>query len=61
MAVPEIRKVVDALANQIEDIGKTLKWVQIFENRGKIAGCSNPHPHFQVQTVTKYIIIIISL
>ena len=24
------------------------KWVQIFENRGKMMGCSNPHPHGQV-------------
>jgi UDPglucose--hexose-1-phosphate uridylyltransferase len=23
------------------------KWVQIFENRGKMMGCSNPHPHGQ--------------
>ena len=27
-----------------EDIG----YVQVFENRGKMMGCSNPHPHAQV-------------
>jgi len=26
---------------------KQYKWVQIFENRGKMMGCSNPHPHGQ--------------
>ncbi len=23
-------------------------WVQIFENRGAVMGCSNPHPHCQI-------------
>lgn len=23
-------------------------WVQIFENKGAIMGCSNPHPHCQI-------------
>ena len=27
---------------------KGYKWIQIFENRGKMMGCSNPHPHGQV-------------
>ena len=48
MGVPEIRNVVDEWANQITDLGKTYDWVQIFENKGKIMGCSNPHPHCQV-------------
>lgn len=25
-----------------------INYVQIFENRGEIMGCSNPHPHGQV-------------
>lgn len=29
-------------------LGKTYDWVQIFENRGEIMGCSNPHPHGQI-------------
>ena len=48
MSPPEIRKVIDEWANQIEDLGKRHVWVQIFENRGKMVGCSNPHPHCQV-------------
>lgn len=26
----------------------TIKYVQIFENKGSVMGCSNPHPHGQV-------------
>lgn len=48
MSPPEIRKVIDEWANQIEDLGKRHMWVQIFENRGKMVGCSNPHPHCQI-------------
>ena len=49
MDVSDIRRVVDEWANQIADLGKTYDWVQIFENKGKIMGCSNPHPHCQVK------------
>lgn len=48
MTVEEIREVVDEWARQVEDLGKTQQWVQIFENKGKVMGCSNPHPHCQV-------------
>ena len=30
------------------DLGKTFKWVQLFENKGQAMGCSNPHPHCQI-------------
>ena len=48
MEVPNILKVVEVWADQIEELGKTYKWVQIFENKGDVMGCSNPHPHGQV-------------
>ncbi len=48
MKPAELRKVMDEWVNQIEDLGKRHMWVQIFENRGKMVGCSNPHPHCQV-------------
>jgi UDPglucose--hexose-1-phosphate uridylyltransferase len=48
MPVPAIRKVIDAWAQQIIDLGPKYKWVQIFENKGEVMGCSNPHPHGQV-------------
>ena len=30
------------------DLGKKWAWVQIFENRGALVGCSNAHPHCQI-------------
>ncbi|XP_026798281.3 galactose-1-phosphate uridylyltransferase isoform X2 [Pangasianodon hypophthalmus] len=44
----EIRQVIDKWAELIEELGPTYPWVQIFENKGAMMGCSNPHPHCQV-------------
>ena len=48
MATPEIRRVVDVWAAQTVELGQRYRWVQIFENKGAIMGCSNPHPHCQI-------------
>jgi UDPglucose--hexose-1-phosphate uridylyltransferase len=40
--------VVDLWAAQAEELGQDHAWVQIFENKGAIMGCSNPHPHGQI-------------
>ena len=48
MAVADIRKVVDLWAAQVEELGQTHRWVQVFENKGAVMGCSNPHPHGQI-------------
>lgn len=48
MEIPEIRLVVDTWAEQTEELGSRYKWVQVFENKGAIMGCSNPHPHGQI-------------
>jgi UDPglucose--hexose-1-phosphate uridylyltransferase len=48
MSVEEIQSVVDVWADQINELGKQYRWVQIFENKGEMMGCSNPHPHGQV-------------
>jgi UDPglucose--hexose-1-phosphate uridylyltransferase len=48
MSAPEIRGVVDAWAHQAAELGTRWRWVQIFENKGELMGCSNPHPHGQV-------------
>lgn len=29
-------------------LGEKWTWVQIFENRGALMGCSNAHPHCQI-------------
>jgi UDPglucose--hexose-1-phosphate uridylyltransferase len=48
MELPAIRRVIDAWAEQTLDLGKVYRWVQVFENKGAVMGCSNPHPHGQV-------------
>jgi UDPglucose--hexose-1-phosphate uridylyltransferase len=48
MALDDIRQGVDVWAEQAADLGGRYRWVQIFENKGEIMGCSNPHPHGQV-------------
>ncbi|MCL4266354.1 MAG: UDP-glucose--hexose-1-phosphate uridylyltransferase [Anaerolineae bacterium] len=48
MELPDIRGVVDTWAAQTAELGQTYRWVQVFENKGAIMGCSNPHPHGQI-------------
>src|SRR5205814_5184163 len=46
----EVRGVVDAWAEETARLGATpgLVHVQVFENKGEMMGCSNPHPHCQI-------------
>ena len=48
MPGPDIRRVVDAWAEQVIELGEQWRWVQVFENRGAMMGASNPHPHGQI-------------
>ena len=48
MSVDEICDVVDVWAGQTAELGQIYEWVQVFENKGAMMGCSNPHPHGQV-------------
>ncbi len=50
MSVAAIRKIVDVWCEQYELLGKEkfINYIQIFENKGAIMGCSNPHPHGQI-------------
>lgn len=50
MQAAEIRRVIDAWAEQCEEMRShpSLQYVQIFENRGEMMGASNPHPHCQI-------------
>ena len=45
---PEINAVVDTWCEQTAELGRTHAWVQVFENKGELMGCSQPHPHGQV-------------
>jgi UDPglucose--hexose-1-phosphate uridylyltransferase len=48
MPLDAIRGVVEVWAEQTEELGRKFRWVQVFENKGEIMGCSNPHPHGQI-------------
>lgn len=50
METSQIRNVVDVWCEQYRELGADPKinHVQIFENRGLMMGCSNPHPHGQI-------------
>ena len=48
MTTTEIGKIISQWAAQSEELGKIYSYVQIFENKGAMVGCSNPHPHGQI-------------
>ena len=50
MTVDDIQKVVHAWQKEYLHLGakKQINYVQIFENKGAVMGCSNPHPHGQI-------------
>ncbi len=59
MSVPDIRRVVDTWTEEFSALSSQpgIQSVQIFENRGRIMGCSNPHPHGQIwanETIPDY-------
>ncbi|MCF8274666.1 MAG: UDP-glucose--hexose-1-phosphate uridylyltransferase [Flavobacteriaceae bacterium] len=46
----DIAKVVKAWQDEYQTLGANdnINYVQIFENKGAVMGCSNPHPHGQI-------------
>jgi UDPglucose--hexose-1-phosphate uridylyltransferase len=50
MSVVAIEKVVHTWQKEYLELGahKMINYVQIFENKGAVMGCSNPHPHGQI-------------
>ncbi len=40
LSINEISSVVDTWQSQCQELGKTYAWVQVFENKGSIMGCS---------------------
>ncbi len=45
-----IHLVVDTWVDQCRELGTLpfVRYVQVFENKGAVMGCSNPHPHGQI-------------
>ncbi len=50
MSVNDIRSVVDTWSDEFSKLASQshVRSIQIFENRGAVMGCSNPHPHGQI-------------
>ncbi len=50
LSIEEIKKVIQLWQGQYEELRAidSINHVQIFENKGEIMGCSNPHPHGQI-------------
>jgi UDPglucose--hexose-1-phosphate uridylyltransferase len=50
MEIIAIVKIVDTWKEQYVELGSHnfINYVQIFENKGSVMGCSNPHPHGQI-------------
>jgi len=46
----EIEMVIRTWTEQTVDLGSRehIRYVQVFENKGEMMGCSNPHPHSQI-------------
>ncbi|GAB3666202.1 galactose-1-phosphate uridylyltransferase [Echinicola sediminis] len=50
LEVEAITKVVELWKSEYQELGSKdfINYVQIFENKGAVMGCSNPHPHGQI-------------
>ena len=51
MTEQEALAVVQLWASEVRDLRQSHEWVQVFENRGEMMGCSNAHPHGQIWAV----------
>ena len=50
LPLASVEQVVDTWKRESADLGakEFIQYVQVFENKGAIMGCSNPHPHSQI-------------
>lgn len=50
MELPHIESVIRTWIKEYKELGQlpNINHVQIFENKGSVMGCSNPHPHGQI-------------
>ena len=61
MEVGEIRLVVNTWVRETErgEGVEGVKYVQVFENKGAVMGCSNPHPHCQVCFFVVFVVLFV--
>lgn len=50
MSVTEVGTILSTWTSESETLGarSDISYVQVFENKGAMMGCSNPHPHSQI-------------
>lgn len=50
MEVADIVEVIELWKTEFKELSKNewIKYIQVFENKGDVMGCSNPHPHGQI-------------
>jgi UDPglucose--hexose-1-phosphate uridylyltransferase len=48
LSLGALEGVINCWCDQSADLGERYEWVQVFENKGQVMGCSNPHPHGQI-------------
>ncbi len=48
LSLPAIAQIIETWCVQSTELGVLYPWVQVFENKGAMMGCSNPHPHGQI-------------
>ncbi|XP_012543363.1 probable galactose-1-phosphate uridylyltransferase isoform X2 [Monomorium pharaonis] len=48
MSISDTKEVIKQWICEMLELGDKWTWVQIFENRGALMGCSNAHPHCQI-------------
>ncbi|MGW8249647.1 MAG: UDP-glucose--hexose-1-phosphate uridylyltransferase [Anaerolineales bacterium] len=55
MPVESIQQVVETWSEQTLELGGRdfISYVQVFENKGAMMGCSNPHPHSQIWATSR--------
>ena len=50
LSLDEVENIINTWSNQTAELCQhpEIAYVQVFENKGAVMGCSNPHPHSQV-------------
>ncbi len=44
----QVKRVVDIWCSEAAQLSRSYAYVQVFENKGAMMGCSSPHPHGQI-------------
>jgi UDPglucose--hexose-1-phosphate uridylyltransferase len=50
LSLDEVESVINTWSEQVDELQRLpgIAYVQVFENKGAMMGCSNPHPHSQI-------------